>query len=848
MVKIKEFLKKYYPYFLSCGLVFGVYMFMVAVQKIYPFGENSIASYDLSAQICPFIEHLFDVLKGRSALFYSHALAGGADVFGSLAYFIVSPFSPLFLILGEGMVAEATTYVLCLKLMTLAFVGTWFASTMFDIEKPICACLGVLYAYCGYTFVANTYINWLDILAYMPFCVWGFKKFVTTGNFWIFSIFMAACIYASFSIACFAMLTVYPALIFYAIFNKKKEEIWSFIAYLSLAFVCAVLIALPILVPSLLAYLKAGRGANSGLFKEMLSGFTTSGINTEAYLKKWSSALEAKATYIFADGILLVGTGVYFIRYKLKSGMSKFMLVAGILTLTPVVVDECMLLLNMGSYMSYALRFGFLNAIYFFGAACMGISGIKFFQKDENMGACLKRRVIVPSIYCVLAGLLFAGMCAFFAGDHHIKIANLFTDEEAAKAIRQFSSRFAHSLGGIVAIGIFFVGTLLILGTGGILAAKKKLPMRILSLFAVGLVVFQSVFYNEQLAVGNFSTQNIRFNDYATLAEVVREEDDGFYRVRDYSNKYSSNICFQGDTNVFTAFSSMMDKDNFAAKMMFGYSGNGQNISRGNGGVIFGDCVLGYKYLFVPAGEDKTTVDSKIWYDPFMVENEEGKEVHLKAAMREGISNAIYVYENDRVFPSTFVVDSGEFRFAAENTSANRSKNQLAFYHYLAGNDSVTQITGANIQSMSEELWDKSGEISVSKEGITVNVTTQESGKFLMVPFVSIEGYQVRVNGKKAELLDNDIKFLCVALEEGENVVEFTYESPYGTYMLLCAIVGAIGLCLIVLILKKTKLFKKCEKVIGVAGVVLATAVLAVFFVLPVRTFGVKCLMMLLGG
>ena len=37
------------------------------------------------------------------------------------------------------------------------------------------------------------------------------------------------------------------------------------------------------------------------------------------------------------------------------------------------------------------------------------------------------------------------------------------------------------------------------------------------------------------------------------------EEDDSFYRVRDYSNKYSSNICFEGDTYVFTSFSSMMN-------------------------------------------------------------------------------------------------------------------------------------------------------------------------------------------------------------------------------------------------------------------------------------------------
>jgi hypothetical protein len=52
------------------------------------------------------------------------------------------------------------------------------------------------------------------------------------------------------------------------------------------------------------------------------------------------------------------------------------MLVAGVLTLLPTIVDESMNLLNMGSYMSYALRFGFLNALYFLGGACLCLESI----------------------------------------------------------------------------------------------------------------------------------------------------------------------------------------------------------------------------------------------------------------------------------------------------------------------------------------------------------------------------------------------------------------------------------------------------------------------------------------
>ncbi len=859
---VKKFFQRFYPYFASCGLVLALYLALLVMLKIYPFGEYSIASYDLSAQICPFVEHIFDVLKGRSSLFYTHAIAGGADMFGSLAYFIVSPFSPLFLAFGEGMVAEAAVLVLGVKIVLLAFVGTWFASTQFKIHKIACACLGVLYAYCGYMFVANTYINWLDILLYMPFLVWAFKRFVATEKFWAFSALMAGCVYASFSIACFSMFTVYPVLVAYAFFCVEKEKRLRFIAYLSLAFVCAILIALPVLLPSLLSFMRAGRGGS--LFTEMFYGFSANGFNTDGYLKRWVNSLEAKLSYVLSDAVLVVLTFVYFFRSKLKTGLSRFMLVAGIFTLLPTIVDESMLLMNMGSYLSYALRFGFLNAIYFLGGACLGLNGLELFKTEERRsefvgtecmeigepdsmkigkktGAGLRRKNFAPLVYSILGGTLFIAAAIFFAFDYHLKAAVIFTDSTVANAVKSFSGRFAHSIGGIFAVGIFFVVVLLILGSGIVLKAARKIPMRVVSLFAVALVVFHAVFFNMVLVSGNRSSQNIHWGYYGDLAATLKEMDDEdtpFYRIRDYDNKYTANIGFEGETYVFTAFSSMLDKNNFAVPVLFGYSGNGKNISRGNGGNIFGDSLQGYRYLLVSSGSKKK-VEEKSWFKPVMVE-QNGESVPLT-------KGGMYVYENRYVFPAAFVVDGGEYRFVQENNSSlNRTENQLALYHFLGGDKSVTQITGSKIKALADDLWTRSGDISLSKNTISVNVSAGQ-GKYLMVSFVNIDGYQVRVNGKSSTLVENDLNFLCVPLDEGENVVEFTYNTPYDDYIFLSLLISVLGVAFVVLFMKDGRRFQKCEKTVGVMGIALAGAVTAFFFVFPTGVFIVKLMTMLIG-
>ena len=372
--RLNAFFDKNYAMLMTWMIVLGLYFFMSWVYKVYPFSKKyTAASYDYSAQICPFFEHMFDFLKGKSSLTYSYAIMGGADVTGMFLYTFVSPFSVLFLVCGEGNVVYTAAYVVGFKLATVGLAGAWFARKLFkNIPEYLCVVIGLLYAFCGYAFVASTFIAWLDLLIYLPFCVGAFCHFVKTDNFWPFAVLVACCIYTHFSIASFALLTVFPALIAYALFCVEKERRYKFMARLCLAFGMAVIIALPILVPALIAFLRSSRAG--GLFDNVWFGFNTETWefdNTKGYLNRYEEFFFKKFSYIIADAAFVGLTIAWFFRNGLKTPMAKFMLTAGILTLLPVVVDESMLLLNMGSYLSYSLRFGFLNVLYFMGGACL---------------------------------------------------------------------------------------------------------------------------------------------------------------------------------------------------------------------------------------------------------------------------------------------------------------------------------------------------------------------------------------------------------------------------------------------------------------------------------------------
>ena len=161
------------------------------------------------------------------------------------------------------------------------------------------------------------------------------------------------------------------------------------------------------------------------------------------------------------------------------------------------------------------------------------------------------------------------------------------------------------------------------------------------------------------------------------------------------------------------------------------------------------------------------------------------------------------------------------------------------------GSRSAEFVTPETARELSDYLQSKSAEIVVEAGTITAK-TTAEEGEYLFLNFVASTGYEVRVNGKKATLEDNDLHFLCVKLEAGENEVVFTYRSPYISYALMGAAGTIVGLLALALVVKKTRIWQNLSPVIAWTGIALAGGVVAFFFLFTTITWLVKLVYLLL--
>lgn len=928
--KADGFFERNYAMFFAPIVVLFLYICALWRYDVYPFGDTfTAASYDLSAQICPFIEHIFDVLNGKSTLTYSYAVAGGADVTGTFLYFFISPFSFLFLIFGEGRVAHASSVVMMCKLAVISVAGAWFAKKLFkNIPDYLCIAVGVTYTYCGYTFVANTYINWLDFLIYLPFCAGAFRHFVKTGKFLPFSVLMAACIYTCFSIACFSMFTVFPVLIAYGLLCVEKEDRKTFLAKLSLAFVVAVLLALPVLLPAFMATSNSAR--TGGLLDNLWYGYkdTDAGFvfDKKTFLDKLEKSSYAKITYILTDSIFIVLTLVWFFRKGLKDKFAKFMLVAGILTLLPVLVDESMLLLNMGSYYSYALRFGFLNALFFLGGACLCIENICFkhchaydgtqLYREETEGTTVRisetetdekiqneggryalnektpavstsekkkkntLKYVLSGVVCFIAligvmilSVMFIGadkLAPMSSSDYNAYIAKLVakfpaswegTIKEICSLLRTMDGSFTHSLGNMEIIAVVFLVVAVVAGLAILFVFLKKVSPRMVSYLLLAVVGAQVLFFNGQLVIGNRSEQYVTLDLYTEAVAQLKEIDDGYYRIKDFGdNRKQSdgstklnetlmgNAPLVAGSNCFSVFSSVIEDYNFITYPLFWYSGNSTNSLKSVGrSKSFADSFLGYKYYWVPyKTDDVEAADELSYLKPVYKTNEEGKEEKLIVGEK---GNRYTLYENEIVLPNAYIVERGDFRFPNPNdkVTENRKANQKALYEFLGGDpytaDSFPGVS--QTRALSKKLHGQDVEIEVGAGKITVNARAEKDGQCLFLNFVASRGYSVTVNGKKAELVDNDLKFLSVELEEGENVVEFTYSSPYVRYAGIGLAFAVLALALIALVVFKTRLMEVAAPVISWAAVLLSAGVVIFFMLFPTGVYLTKLIELL---
>ncbi len=164
-------------FFVGIGLVTVMY----ALLRFYPFGDGTLLTGDLNGQ---YVAYLAD-LKRRLAeggFFYSFAKLCGGSTLGLFAYYMVSPFNLLILVLPTRMIPIAVQLMFLLRVALTSTACCWFLQKHYNSASRLLPFLSQGYGLCAFCVVYSQNIIWMDVVMLAPLLLWAVEHLINTNK------------------------------------------------------------------------------------------------------------------------------------------------------------------------------------------------------------------------------------------------------------------------------------------------------------------------------------------------------------------------------------------------------------------------------------------------------------------------------------------------------------------------------------------------------------------------------------------------------------------------------------------------------------------------------------------
>ncbi len=878
--KTADVLKKIYPLF-SFVIVLLIYVSIFSANKIYPFGDLSIAWCDMSQQTIPLLCSFKDVLSGERSLWLSLENAGGMNFFGVYFFNLSSPFTYLILFFEKSQMDVAVNLMVVLKFALSALTFTlWLKTEVKNVHPIVAISVGVIYAFSGWAMMYYQILSWLDTLYVFPILLIGLKNLSDGKSPIVYILSLFACIlfhfYLGWAIVIFVCL--YGAIKVLSI----KENRGGFAKTFLISSAISALLSLVIIIPAFLQYLKSMRTGN--VFEELAQTALVPAITT------------SHPTF-FSMAMLLP----FIIMYVKNKG---FDVLEGlfVLTVVPVFLEPVASAWQTYNYMSFPTRYGFITIAMGLTLAVKGITSLCSNVEDRVKNYKVQIAKMTISLVAIVIVIGFT----IFSKNYYV---------EKKGVITRYSSRLwgdEASYKGLIAY--YLLPTVIFSLVSMCLHFNVIYKYAFFVVLAV-ITLFEGIFSANVYMVAP-SNVSANFNRAIQLENLI--EDDDFYRVKVQDKIFEVNLTGAMGYNSLAHYTSLTRESYMMSIKQLGYSSYWMEVNS-NGGTTFTDALVRHKYIVNRSNskaeyntEELSIVKNDILFPTAFIIPKTGNNEGDVTLERWQIQDALFtrltgkngLYKEYEHSILSNVIDNSasgraktDFKLKSDVTSGSVKyvidvvglqdlyfdcfdvySNALKEHTYEAIR-SVT-ISGKNgrtlytypTQSRNGVLWLG----SFSDEKVTITVTLQKDiyansfgvfsvdrqllkdtvngvigGDFNLINdklegeitakegdalFTSLaydEGYRVKINGKKAKTFSVN-GFLAIELKEGLNSVKVDFR-PRG--LILGVVAFLLGVVALVCYLKFRKAidgFFKFDKLFVIALIGIGAVVIVAIYLMPI--------------
>ena len=817
-------MKRIKPY-LYTGLVCFIILLVVSMFKgIFPFGDNSFIWGDMHDQITAFYYDFYDAVYGSKSLLIDFSSSGGVNFLGILAYYILSPFSLLVLIVPRNLIYLMVSIIIELKVVMCSITCLYFLRETFkNVPLPLNCLLAIIYAFSGYALVMYQITPWIDAMYMLPLVALGLRKVLDLEKPHLYIVTLTLSLIFSFYVSIMEIIFIFLiSFIYLLVYKKEKEDRKKAILSLGIATGLSLLISLFIVIPSYMQINESSR-------------FT---FSIKTLLNSKLGPISDKLSLIAFGGLLYAAIISLYLKFKEHKQFLTFYTPALLIMFVPLIIEPVNKVLHFGSYVCFPYRFGFV--LMFLLVLGAGYYFDNF--KEKKTETILINRI---------ASVILVGLASFFI----VKFTYRYYDRLQA-AIYKLSISYDSKL-----IIILLVTTLVsFLISWLVLTLNKNLS--IFTVLTLAVLAISHIGINTYTYFGNDLNQELLTDEYKLLSDISKDYPDGeYYRVKTELDQFMANSGPVMKYHSLDHFTSLTSKSTLESLKKMGY-GSYWVKTYSRGGNLFLDAVFANKYLLTenyirnPYFEIvKNYKDAKLYKLkrdlPYGVIISKNDTIFDKNNSFE-ISNSLYrnitgkeedlfmidskvslenirsqVLENGLIEYS--IIDSDYHAYIEKDVIITGKKNLYLEINHTLKNDDNTHIDHAFSLYVNGELvkdnaftqpnngtmnlgifenervniklelkdtavlkditagimdvykyeefigtYNSNNDINYDRNEVTVKVKG-EKGKILLLPIAYNEGYKATNNGKKVEVLKLYDNFVGIKLNDGDNNITLKY-------------------------------------------------------------------------
>ena len=254
-MNIKKLIKEKSIYIAAFMIPWLLILIHSFIRNGWPFGENIILRGDSGLQYYQICVELWNKLHNGGSLFYSWNAGGGFDFYLNFAYYLISPFTILIMIVPKAWLMDTVQTVMILKWSGIYVCYVYYFmhtkyNKIVNNRRLIAFILGSIMALSNTIIIYITFFNWNDVLMLFPILLLQIERLldgIFEKKYYILLTLAMLCnFYMAYQVCIFLAIWFFAGII---MSKDDKREATKKISYFMINSILAALSAMIVILP-----------------------------------------------------------------------------------------------------------------------------------------------------------------------------------------------------------------------------------------------------------------------------------------------------------------------------------------------------------------------------------------------------------------------------------------------------------------------------------------------------------------------------------------------------------------------------------------------------------------------